>query len=106
MNEEGELVQTIKRFMKVAKLDSDKELVNEDSGVLFWDTRYSIPYLAKIDEKGNELERVQFPEKRKDTIYIVSGIFRFNYDRSDLWQPGELVRNDKGQPIGCIGLSC
>jgi hypothetical protein len=38
-------------------------------------------------------------------IYIVSGMFRLHFDRSDLYQPGELVRGADGQPVGCIGLS-
>ena len=58
------------------------------------------PYI--ID--GNENEH-PMPETKSNTIYIVSGTFRQHFDRSDLWQPGKLLRNSAGQPIGCIGLS-
>ena len=101
-----ELVETIKRSMKVARLDSDKILAdNYNLPFPMFYTKYGIPYLAIIDEQGKELRRVQFPPYRDGIIYIVSGIFRANYDRTDFWQPGELVRDNEGQPIGCIGLS-
>ena len=46
------------------------------------------------------------PDPAYGTIFIVSGIVRAQVpDRDDVFQPGELIRNDKGQPIGCIGLS-
>ena len=45
------------------------------------------------------------PEMVEGTIYVVSGIFRSNCPRQDLWQPGELLRDDNGRPIGCVGLS-
>lgn len=45
------------------------------------------------------------PKLREDAIYIVSGMFRSFCDRPDLYQPGQLVRDDEGRPVGCIGLS-
>jgi len=50
-------------------------------------------------------EPIGLPDEKEDTIFIVSGIFRAFYDRKDLYQPGEIIRNNNGQPIGCIGLS-
>lgn len=45
------------------------------------------------------------PEPRKDVYYIVSTIVRVNMpSRHDLLSPGQLVRNELGQPIGCRGL--
>lgn len=39
------------------------------------------------------------------TYFIVSAMVReSNPSREDLASPGELIRNDKGQPIGCLGL--
>lgn len=113
LNEDLELVEIVEPSMKIARLDSDKDCYPETIGkqifkkhkIPFFLTKYGIPYLAKIDEQGKELERVQFPSLQDDIIYIVSGIFRAGFDRVDLWQLGELVRNDKGRPIGCIGLS-
>jgi hypothetical protein len=45
------------------------------------------------------------PERSEGIIYIVSGMFRSHVKRDDLYQPGELLRDDEGRPIGCIGLS-
>lgn len=113
-NEDGiKIITIIKPSGKVARLDSDKEKYPETIGkqiflqhkIPFFLTKYGIPYLVKTDEKGNELERVQFPLQRDDVIYIVSGLFRSGFDRLDLWQPGELVRDENSKPIGCIGLS-
>lgn len=45
------------------------------------------------------------PEQDGNT-YIVSGLVRAAAgDRFDLYQPGELLRDADGRPIGCIGLS-
>ena len=42
----------------------------------------------------------------KDGVYcLVSRIVLDASSRSDLLAPGPLVRNEKGQPIGCLGLS-
>lgn len=39
-------------------------------------------------------------------IYVVSGMTRAACPgRVDVYQPGELLRNDDGQVVGCIGLS-
>ena len=101
-----ELVETIKRSMKVARLDSDKILAdNYNLPFPMFYAKYGIPYLAVIDERGKELRRVQFPPYRDGIIYIVSGIFRHEFDRADFWQPGELIRDHTGQIIGCVGLS-
>ena len=38
-------------------------------------------------------------------IYIVSGLVReANPSRTDLYSPGDLIRDSAGQPIGCMGL--
>jgi len=40
-----------------------------------------------------------------DTIYIVSSMVADRVlDRDDVLAPGELVRDEKGNPIGCRGL--
>jgi len=54
---------------------------------------------------SNPSEILPLPETQDDTILIVSGMFRQYFDRPDLYQPGELIRDAAGQPIGCIGLS-
>ena len=48
------------------------------------------------------------PAPRPGTIYIVSGMVRAHpdvRDRADVFQPGELLRDTDGRPVGAIGLS-
>lgn len=46
------------------------------------------------------------PARKKHVVYVVSGHVRAAVpERTDVYQPGELLRNDKGQVVGCIGLS-
>jgi len=102
LNEQHEIVKKIPASGKVARLETEKEVagVSLVPGVLFFRTKYGIPVCMS---KNNE--QVQFPEREDRTIYIVSGLFRSGYERPDLWQPGELVRDEDGRPVGCIGLS-
>jgi hypothetical protein len=45
------------------------------------------------------------PEPEDGTLYIVSAMVRTAVPhRRDVLSPGELIRNDAGQPIGCAGL--
>ena len=44
------------------------------------------------------------PDPQPSTIYVVSGMFLSHVSRPDLYQPGELVRDENGRPIACIGL--
>jgi len=45
------------------------------------------------------------PEPEAGTVYIVSTLVRQALPRrTDLLSPGELIRNEAGQPIGCRGL--
>ena len=45
------------------------------------------------------------PEPVNGTVYIVSAMVRQAVPRRrDVLSPGELIRDDKGQPVGCRGL--
>lgn len=44
------------------------------------------------------------PEAQDGVFYLVSGMVFDASPRRDLIAPGELVRDDKGQPIGCKGF--
>ena len=50
-------------------------------------------------------EPSDLPPPQEGIIYIVSSLFRSGFDRNDLWVPGELIRDDDGKPVGCLGLS-
>ena len=48
---------------------------------------------------------IDLPEPQLDTLYIVSAlVFEAAKNRQDLLAPGELVRDEKGRPIGCKGF--
>ena len=52
-------------------------------------------------------EVVGLPEYNQDSdvFYVVSSLVKAALpNRGDLLTPGELVRNEAGQPVGCIGL--
>jgi hypothetical protein len=50
-------------------------------------------------------EVVDLPAPQPGTVYIVSALVADACpDRGDLVSPGELVRNDAGQPVGCRGF--
>lgn len=55
-----------------------------------------------VDGDGNERK---FPGECAHTIYVVSGLFRQYFQRSDIYQPGRLIRDAEGRIIGCVGLS-
>ena len=49
---------------------------------------------------------IGLPERKKDTIYIVSNLVcQANPDRDDFYIPNESVRDKKGRIIGCKSLS-
>lgn len=77
---------------EVARVTATRTLVDVgENGIPFYVTTYG--------------EVTGLPEPQQDTIYVVSGLLRSEVpERLDLWQPGELLRNEAGQPVGCIGL--
>lgn len=45
------------------------------------------------------------PEYQEGTYYVVSAMVRQALPhRKDLLSPGQLIRNEAGQPVGCLGL--
>lgn len=44
------------------------------------------------------------PDPKLDTFYIVSAIVLNATDRTDIMAPGNLRRDENGQPIGCQGF--
>ena len=45
------------------------------------------------------------PEYVEGVFYVVSAMVRQALpERKDLLSPGQLIRNEEGQPIGCLGL--
>ncbi len=44
------------------------------------------------------------PEAKEGVIYVTSLLVAQATKRADVFSPGELLRNEQGQPIGCLGL--
>lgn len=50
-------------------------------------------------------ETVGLPAREAGVFFLVSALVaEANKDRNDLRSPGELVRDSKGNPVGCLGL--
>jgi hypothetical protein len=66
----------------------------------FWVTlEDSVPMFQQVTGEVQDLPEFD------GTMYIVSAMVRLACpERSDLLSPGQLVRNDEGQPIGCDGF--
>ena len=64
------------------------------------------------DSVSIQTSRVEFgevdglPDPVDNTVYIVSGMVASRVNRSDVFAPGELVRDAAGAVIGCKGLTC
>lgn len=86
----------------VARIDTKSILSHTIDGVDFYATLViGDPVVTETSTK----QVVAFPEPLQDTVYVVSGFFRSYFDRPDLYQPAELVRDAEGKVIGARGLS-
>lgn len=47
---------------------------------------------------------IGLPEPKDGVIYVVSGLVASASPRSDVFSPGDLIRDAEGKPIGCKGL--
>ena len=77
----------------VARVATTSEVVATYNGIDIFNTVYG------------ELQGL--PKPKTNTLYIVSGLVldaAKRLGRDDCIAPGELVRDDKGQPIGCKGF--
>jgi hypothetical protein len=92
-NEDGKEIMVIEPSGTIAKIKVERERVDTILGIPIFKTIVDEPENLPIYTGINEF------------VYIVSGMIRAYVKRSDFYQPGELLRNDEGQPIGCIGLS-
>lgn len=109
MDDKKEVVRRVPKSGLQARLDTERGLFSiAEDGVMFFDVIFGKPIL--LDEDGQialdtNKKPVAFPEQTQNTILIVSAKFLDGMSRGDLWSPGELVRDKKGVPIGCIGLN-
>lgn len=50
-------------------------------------------------------EKLPFPHRRTNTVYIVSALVAQKMARGDVYAPGKLIRDDEGRVVACEGLT-
>lgn len=87
----GSVIGTFQPSGQIARL----EVVRAQRGLV-----QGIPlYVSEVGQASG------LPEAIEGRYLIVSTLVRTSFPaRKDLLSPGELVRDDKGQPIGCKGF--
>lgn len=91
LDEEGEQVLALPSE-GVARCAVAQRVVEEHDGVVLFAQEFG------------EVEGL--PEPEEGTIYVVSLLVRQAVPhRRDLASPGQLVRDEAGQPVGCKGLA-
>jgi hypothetical protein len=70
-------------------------------------TRAAGPEVDGIPTSMTSFGEVEgLPAPKRGTVYVVSGMVAARCsDRDDVFAPGELVRDDAGNVVGCRGLS-
>ena len=77
----------------VARVSSTKELVEEINGCF-----------PVFKEKYGEV--IGLPEPKDGVLFVVSRLVKAaRPERTDLLVPGELLRDDNGNPCGCKGFA-
>lgn len=101
-----ELQATVEPSGQVARCKVEKREVGEISFVNGTDARTS-NWAVGVKLYETVFGKVDgLPAPAENTIYIVSMLVRQAVpNRPDLYSPGELLRNEAGQPIGCYGLT-
>lgn len=90
---EDNTIITIEPSGTVARVSQNMELVTDINGIPVYRSQYG------------ELEGL--PEPQAHTRYILSAMAATAAKaagRDDILSPGELIRDENGQPIGCRGL--
>ena len=76
--------------------------------------------ICRVDQKSTKIGEINstpifaveygsvegLPEPKEDIIYLVSSLVlaALKGTRTDVYAPGDLIRDEKGQPIGCKGF--
>ena len=89
--EEDGSVYTLPASGQIARVEVERTVAYIMDGIEIFETVYG--------------QVTGLPERQPDTAYIVSALVAQAAKRSDVYSPGELVRNGDGQVIGCRGLT-
>ena len=70
-------------------------------------TRVKVGQICDVPIFKSEYGEVEnLPAPAPDTIYVVSGMVRAAVpDRTDVYQPGRLLRDENGRVVGAVGLT-
>jgi hypothetical protein len=92
VDDNGKVVRTIEPSGILPRVSSTIAVIGDIDGI--------------PDEVTSYGQVVDLPEKRDDTILVVSAMVAARlHDRSDIRIPGRQVRDDQGRIIGCRSLS-
>jgi hypothetical protein len=75
----------------VARVETERVKVGTVQGVPLYETHTG--------------EVQNLPEPEDGVLYVVSGFVRSATDRNDVVSPGELIRDEDGNPVGAQGLT-
>jgi hypothetical protein len=90
--QDGEFV-TFPKSGKVARVKVRTQTIDVFNGIAINNNTYG------------DVEDLPKRDKYHNNIYIVPRMVRdFCPDRTDLVSPGDLIRDDKGNPVACDGL--
>lgn len=88
---ELKIARTIEPSGQVARVTMTEEVIGEEEGITVVQNTYGEPQ--------------DLPEPQEGIIYIVSAIVATAAKRDDLRVPARMVRNEQGQPVGCLALA-
>lgn len=94
LNADGSVRVDVAPSGLVARVATSRVQMGEVRGIPLFETRFG--------------EVTGLPEAHPDIILVVSGLVAGHpsvRERADVFSPGELVRDERGQPIGCRGLT-
>jgi hypothetical protein len=111
INVMGKIAVSIGPSGRSLRVSQEMNLVHTEDGIDFYRANYGS--LELVDNETKQVVSSQPPAPEDNTVYIVSGqclealksmTGLDGKARIDFAAPGELVRDDKGQPVGCKGL--
>lgn len=92
LDADGNHVKSVDPSGDVARVDQTRTRTGDVVGIPTYRTSFG-------DVTG-------LPDPKDDTIYVVSGLVLSAVDgRDDVYAPGDLVRDDDGNPVGAKGLT-
>lgn len=103
-NAQGDVI-TLPPSTQSVRVKADLVKVEEHDGIDIYAVQYGD--LEMVDN-ATKIATPGLPPATDGVLYIVAGMctdkIRATTDRKDFVSPGDLIRDDKGQPVGCKGV--